>query len=123
MPLDGQQVVGDAPHGLQRGVGDVVGGQHDVASVGGAAPGQDGHRAGAGVGRPPLHGPVAHVDVELHVGQRHLGNNIEDTPKTKMLKSGDHVKVLLGCCFFVKNIFMAFCAFLDRTVKRDGKSG
>lgn len=68
VPLDRQQVVGDAPHGLQGGVGDLVGGEDDVLRVAGAAPGQDGD----GVRPPSLQRPVAHVDVELHVGKPHL---------------------------------------------------
>lgn len=68
VPLDRQQVVGDAPHGLQGGVCDLVGREDDVLRVGGAAPGQDGD----GVRPPSLQRPVAHVDEKLHVGQPHL---------------------------------------------------
>lgn len=68
VPLHRQQVVGDAPHGLQGGVCDLVGREDDVPGVGGAAPGQDGD----GVRPPSLQRPVANVDEELHVGQPDL---------------------------------------------------
>lgn len=68
VPLDRQQVVGDAPHGLQGGVRHLVRREDDVLRVGGAAPGQDGD----GVRLPTLQRPVAHVDEKLHVGQPHL---------------------------------------------------
>ena len=72
VPLDGEQVVGHASHGLECGVCDVVGGQDDVARVGGATPWDDGHGSWRLARVPLLHRPITNIHVKLHIRQRHL---------------------------------------------------
>lgn len=88
VPLYRQQVVGDAPHGLQGGVSDLIRRQDDVSRVGGAAPGQDGD----GVCLPSLQRPVAHIDVKLHVGQPHLQK--QDFGASLLTLQGNNTSVL-----------------------------
>ncbi len=65
--LDRQQVTGDASHGLQRRVCDVIRGEDDVTRVCGAAPGDNGQRAGFLTHLPVLHRPVSYVYIKLHI--------------------------------------------------------
>ena len=57
-------------HGLQDGLGQVVGGHDDVPGLVGATPGEDGMEPLRGL--PLLQRPVAQVDKELHVRHTHL---------------------------------------------------